>query len=171
MAGIGVRSLGGNWCGKDEEKQWWWTMWSGRESQRRAGQCWSESSWGGWREGQTLHSLTACLPVPGWGFHIKLPSSLHTWEKPSISPTKETHSPRSMVIHIKDDNLHLLSITSLAWISWKLFLHPSGIQPGLSSMTDTTWWESFFLFQFCSLSAYCSKKYFPQIPLFLLHIS
>lgn len=90
-------------------------------------------------EGKGSPSFTPCLPSHarlGVPYHVSL---LSAHLKASISPMRETYSPPSMLIHIKDDNQHLLSITSLVWISWKLFLHPRGIQPGLSSMTGTTW--------------------------------
>lgn len=64
-------------------------------------------------EGKGRHFIHSLLAFPyqlGFPYHISL-FSAHV--KASISPMRETYSPLSMLIHIKDDNQRLLSITSL----------------------------------------------------------
>lgn len=116
-----LRNLNGNWCGTDEEKGWGWTMWSGMESKRIlwARVMWVRLWWMKWRE--DISAFTHCLPSCtrqesrlGFPAHVSLLSA-------DVKASSKASSPLSMLIHIKDDDRLLLSLTPLVWIGWKLF--------------------------------------------------
>lgn len=95
--------------------------WDGEQEESRVLLEWVKL---GWVKGRADASFTHCLPsTPGWGFHTTFPCSLHMWRLPS--PLWEKHIPPSPWWFTSELTISpcLLSITSLVWISWKLFLY------------------------------------------------